>query len=154
MGLENDLFGMNFHQPNYRMKSWRSRIQLDYKKSILFFKNLPVYLGSVIVAKRTKRKLVQTTLFQDRPRRSSSHIKVNGIAQTYSNPLPATIPSSAGKNYTTLTDTKGNFYHIPNPSKLILKVRVKNQNSKKDDGSTTTFGHYDILQADICLSWQ
>ena len=138
MGLENGLFGTDFHQPNYRLKSWRSRIQLDCKRSVFFFENLLVCLGSVIVAQQTKRKLVQTTFFQDRFRRSSSH----RVAETSSTPLPVTTPSSSGKNYTTLTDTKGNFYYIPNPSKLILKVHVKNQNSKKDDRSTTTSGHY------------
>ena len=126
MGLENGLFGMDFHQPSYTSNAsdWRSRIQLDFKKSVFFFENLLVCLGSDIVAQQTNRKLVQTTLFQDKLGSSTSYIKVNGVEKNSSTPFSAMTPSSAGKNYTTLTDTKGNFYYIPNPSKLLLQVHV------------------------------
>ena len=143
--LENGLFGMDFLQPNYDLPTsdWRHNINFQFKKSVFFFENLLVNLASNIQAVHTNGKVVQTTLFQDKLDRAGSLIKINGVDKTSSAPFPATTPSSPGRSYTTLTDAKGNFYYIPNPSKLLLNVHVQNQNSRADDGSTTTTSaHY------------
>lgn len=64
--LENGLFAMDFEQPNYDFKDWRKSISFIFKKSVFFFENLLVCLGSNIWAAQTNGKSVQTTLFQDR----------------------------------------------------------------------------------------
>ena len=129
---------MDFQQPEYGLTYWRNIIRLYFKKSVFFFQNLLVCLGNSIVARDTSMKMVQTTLFQDKLTISFPHIKVN--CATYTS-LSVTKPPTG--SYTTLTDTKGNFYYIPSASKSSLKVHVALQTSKKDDGSTgTTTGTY------------
>ena len=78
---------MDFEQPNYDLKDWRNDIKLYFKKSVFFFENLLVCLGSNIDAQDTNGKVVQTTLFQDKllDGVSTSFIKVDGIKQK---PLP------------------------------------------------------------------
>ena len=141
--LENGIFGMDFKQPNYGLKDWRKDIKFKFKKTVFFFENLLVCLGSKVTASNTNGKIVQTTLFQDKLASGSAlSIKVNGVAKTGSTPVTVTTPSISGKSYTTLTDTKGNFYYIPNPSKLMLKVHVQDQSSKLHDGKTVTSERY------------
>ena len=142
--LENGLFGMDFHQPDYGLptRDWRGNIKFQFKKLVLFFENLLVCLGSNIEARDLNGKVVQTTLFQDKLASPSSLIKVDGVGKTSSVPFMAMTPSSPGRRYTTLTDAKGNFYYIPDPSKLILKVHVQDQTSRADDGSTTRTSAY------------
>ena len=142
MSLKNGLFGMNFLQPNYgfRTRDWRRLIDFRFKKSVFSFENLLVCLGSDIRALRTGRRVAQTTLFQDKLASASSFIKVDGVQKTSSSNYNH-VPSTS-KSYTTLTDTKGNVYYIPNPSKSKLKVTVKSQSSKSDDGKRTTTGNY------------
>ena len=138
MAFKNGLFGMDFQQPKYGLTDWRNNIRLFFKKSVFFFQNLLVCLGSDIEAHDTNSKAVQTTLFQDKLTNSFPDIKVNGVATTS---LSVTTPSTG--SHTTLTDAKGNFYYIPNGSKSSLKVHAELQTSKKDDGSTgTTTGTY------------
>ena len=139
--LENGIFGMNFRQPNYKLSGWRRNIMFEFKKSVFFFENLLVCLGSNIKAGDTNAKVVQTTLFQDKLT-SSSHIKVNGVQKSHSDTFTAETPSSPGTSYTTLIDAKANFYYIPSPSKSMLKVHVQDQNSKTDNGKRSTTGRY------------
>ena len=139
--LENGIFGMNFAQPVYKLTGWRNNIKFEFKKSVFFFENLLVCLGSNIKAENTSAKVVQTTLFQDKLT-SSSHIKVNGVQKSHSATFTAYTPSSPGISYTTLTDAKANFYYIPSPSKSILKVHAEDQTSKTDDGKRRTSGRY------------
>lgn len=139
--LENGIFGMNFRQPVYKLTGWRKNIKFEFKKSVFFFENLLVCLGSNIKAEDTNSKVVQTTLFQDKLS-SSSHIKVNGVQKSHSTTFTSTTPSSPGTSYTTLTDAKANVYFIPSPSKSILKVHVDDQTSKTDDGKRSTSGRY------------
>ncbi|XP_078360186.1 chondroitin sulfate ABC exolyase-like [Oculina patagonica] len=142
--LENGLFGMDFEQPEYGLKDWRKDIKFEFKKSVFFFENLLVCLGSNIVADHTNGKVVQTTLFQDKlvDGDNSSLIKIDGAEKNYSSTFSAITPPSPGKKYTTLTDTKGNNYYIPDSSRSILKIKVENQISKTDDGKSDTSGHY------------
>ncbi|KAJ7321512.1 hypothetical protein OS493_034567 [Desmophyllum pertusum] len=146
MSLANGLFGMNFLQPDYGLAStdWRQNINFGFKKSVFFLENLLVCLGSNIVAQRTNRKVVQTTLFQDRlfNRVASSLIKVDGAQNNYLSDYIYNGASSPYRKYTTLTDAKGNFYYVPEPSNAILNVAVRNQISKTEDGGKTTSGHY------------
>ena len=141
MSLKNGLFGMSFLQPNYGFASsdWRQQINFRFKKSVFSFENLLVCLGSNIKARKTSGRVAQTTLFQDKLG-SSSFIKVNGVQKT-SSPDYNHVPSPS-TSYTTLNDAKGNFYYIPYPSKSILKVTVKTQHSKSDDGKRATTGIY------------
>ena len=110
---------------------------------MFFFENLLVCLGSNIWAAWTNAKSVQTTLFQDRllDGLMSSFITVDGVKKAHDNKFDALTPVS-GKSYASLTDTKGNFYYIPEPSKSILKVHVKDQPSKTDDGHKDTSARY------------
>ena len=142
--LENGIFGMDFKQPNYGLTDWRGNIDLEFKKSVFFFENLLVCLGSHITAQNTNRKIIQTTLFQDKlvSGVSSSFIKVNNVKKTYADTFPVETPTAAARRYTSLTDAKGNFYYIPSASRSILKVHVQDQNSKTDDGETSTTGRY------------
>ena len=64
--LENGLFGMDFEQPQYGLKDWRKKITFKFKKSVFFFENVLVCLGSDISAEETNGNVVQTTLFQDK----------------------------------------------------------------------------------------
>ena len=142
--LENGLFGMDFKQPQYGLKDWRKKIEFEFKKSVFFFENLLVCLGSNILAEKTNGNIVQTTLFQDKlvDGVNSSLIKIDGVPKRYSPTFSAMTPSSLDRNYTTLTDAKGNRYFIPNSSRSMLKVRVENQISKTDNGKKKTSGHY------------
>ena len=143
--LENGIFAMDFTQPNYGFQTtdWRKNIVFQFKKSVFFFENLLVCLGSDITASNTGGNDVQTTVFQDKLASGSPlSIKINGVTKTTSTLVPVTTPNASGRSYTTLTDTKENFYYIPNPSKLMLKVHLQDQSSKKDDGVTTTSERY------------
>ena len=142
--LENGIFGMDFKQPDYGLTDWRGNIDLEFKKSVFFFENLLVCLGSDITAKNTNSKIIQTTLFQDKlvSGVSSSFIKINNVAKTYADTLSVETPTTAARRYTSLTDAKGNFYYVPGPSKSLLKVHVQDQKSKTDDGETSTTGRY------------
>ncbi|KAJ7394062.1 hypothetical protein OS493_003735 [Desmophyllum pertusum] len=144
--LKNGLFGMNFLQPEYGLASsdWRQNIDFRFKKSVFFFENLLVCLGSDIRAQHTSGRVAQTTLFQDRLKSgvASSYIEVDGVQKNaLSNYNHSTAPPSV-LNYVTLTDAKRNFYYVPSPNNSALNVTVQNQNSKSDDGTTSTFGHY------------
>ena len=144
--LGNGVFGMDFEQPSYGLATTdpRYNIKFKFRKSFFFFQNLIVGLGSRISAQNTNNKIVQTTLFQDKlfDGVSSSKIKVNGVDKTYSNTANAYTPNKQNVAYTTLTDAKGNFYYIPSNSKTSLKVHLTDQNSKTQDGKTTTKGRY------------
>ena len=144
--LGNGVFGMSFGQPFYGLPAndWRQNIVFQFKKSFFFFQNLIVGLGSHILAQNTNNKIVQTTLFQDKlfSGVSSSKIKINGADKTYSDLTNVFTPNQANVAYTTLTDAKGNFYYIPSSSKTSLKVHLIDQNSKTQNGKTTTTGRY------------
>ena len=142
--LENGLFGMDFEQPQYGLKDWRKKITFKFKKSVFFFENLLVCLGSNILAEETNGNVVQTTVFQDKlvDGVNSSLIKINGVPKRYLPTFSAVTPSSLHRNYTTLTDAKGNHYYIPNSSRSMLKVHVQKQHSKTDNGKRKTSGHY------------
>ncbi len=143
MSLKNGLFGMDFQQPNYGFSSsdWRKQINFHFKKSVFSFENLLVCLGSNIRGQHTSGRVVQTTLFQDKLVSASSFIKVDGVRKTASsgyNHVPSTSSSK-----TTLTDAKGNYFYIPNPSKSALHVTVQSQSSETGDGTPTeTSGTY------------
>ena len=141
--LENGLFGMDFEQPQYGLKDWRKKITFKFKKSVFFFENVLVCLGSDISAEETNGNVVQTTLFQDKLVDAvKSLIKIDGVPKRNSPTFSAVTPWSLDRNYTSLTDAKGNHYYIPNSSRTILKVHVENQISKTDNGKRKTSGHY------------
>ena len=133
--LKNGVFGMDFEQPTYALEDtdWRHSLTFEFKKSVFFFENLLVCLGSDISASSTVGRIIQTTLFQDKITVGVS-IKINGAEKTsaaVANPL---VP---GQNYTTLTDTKDNFYYIPDGSKGLLKVHAANQDSWVESGASS-----------------
>ena len=140
--LKNGVFGMDFEQPTYELEAadWRHSVTFEFKKSVFFFENLLVCLGSDISASNTAGRIVQTTLFQDKITGGVS-IKINGAVTTSA---AAVNPSVPGRLYTTLTDTKDNFYYIPDGSKRLLKVHAANQDSWLESGaaSSPTTGIY------------
>ena len=135
--LPSGLFGMDFHQPDYEFSA-RSHpypnIKLHFKKSVFFYQNLLVCLGSNITIEDGGDTNAQTTLFQDKLVRDASlfSIKVDDVTKDSSAPFEAMNPLSTNgkKNYTTLVDTKGNSYYIPGSSASNLRVHVKTQNSQ------------------------
>ena len=78
--MKNGIFGMDFGQPKYSLSDWRKKIDFEFKKSVFFFENLLVCLGSDIAANNTGGKIVQTTLFQDKLTESLS-IEINGAVK-------------------------------------------------------------------------
>lgn len=135
--LSSGVFGMDFHQPDYDFLNENHpyrNIKLYFKKSVFFYQNLLVCLGSNIRLENGSGKIAQTTLFQDKLLRGSSPflIKVDGVQKGCSDLLNSTIPyaTSGEKGYTTLVDTKGNSYYIPRSSVSRLKVHIQNQTSE------------------------
>ena len=137
--LLNGIFGMDFHQPDYEyIYPYSLRrypiIKLHFKKSVFFYQNLLVCLGSSIAVDNGGKTNARTTLFQDKLIRggSSFSIEVDGATKDSSAPFPAMNPlsQSGNKGYTTLVDTKGNSYYIPGSSASNLRVHVKTQNSQ------------------------
>ena len=145
--LFNGIFGMDFHQPDYEFlnKHTFHNIKLYFKKSVFFFQNLLVCLGSNIRMDNGTGKKVHTALFQDKLVRGSStfFIKVDGVQKDNSALFPAMTPSSrSGANpYTILVDTKGNSYYIPSSNAPRLKVHVQNQTSENQTGKMSS-GEY------------
>ena len=141
----NGLFGMELHQPNYGFTDWRKDIIFSFKKSVFFFENLLVCLGSEIYAARTGGSVIQTTLFQDKlvDRASPpSHIEIHNVKKNYSTPFPATIPINDQKKYASVRDTKGNGYYVPEESAENLRVHVLDQVSRTDDGQKASVDRY------------
>lgn len=145
MSFKNGLFGMSLQQPDYKLPStdWRQKIEFKFLKSVFFWENLLVCLGSNIVAHQTNGKVVQTTLFQDMLfNREASFIMVDGVKKNSLSDYNFARASDLERKYTTLTDAKGNFYYIPNPFNTNLKVAVQTQTSKTEDGRSITTGRY------------
>ena len=135
--LSSGVFGMDFHQPEYQFfdedHPYR-KVKLHFKKSVFFFQNVLVCLGSNIKINNGGTTKAQTTLFQDKLVRGASEfsIKINDKTKGSSDICKAGNPLSADpkRGYTTLVDTKGNSYYIPGSSASDLKVHIQNQNSK------------------------
>ena len=143
--LSNGIFGMDFYQPDYQFSdSSHPNIKLYFKKSVFFFQNVLVCLGSSIRIQNGPGKTAQTTLFQDKVRRgdTSFRVKVDGTMKDSLAELPAMTPAlNPTKGYISLEDTKGNSYYIPPSSASSLKVHIKNQNSKTPSARPST-GYY------------
>ena len=143
--LSSGVFGMDYHQPKYVFKDKNHphpNITLYFKKSVFFYRNLLVCLGSNIRVDNGPGKNAQTTLFQDKLVRGSStfFIKVDGVQKNISAPFPAMTPSSTSgaKPYTILVDTKGNSYYIPSSSAPSVKVHIQNQISESQSGKPSS----------------
>ena len=121
------------------------KIKLFFKKSVFFFQNLLVCLGSNIRLRRGRGRNAQTTLFQDKLARGSStfSIEVDGNRKHHTTLFTAMTPASAsGANpYTILVNTKGNSYYIPRSTASYLKVYVRNQASQNQSGEPSN-GEY------------
>ena len=146
--ISNGVFGMDFHQPNYVFSNTshpHRNIELFFKKSVFFYQNLLVCLGSNIRLNNGLGRNAQTALFQDKLVRGSStfSIEVDGNPKHHTAPFTAMTPASAsGANpYTILVDTKGNSYYIPRSTASYLKVHVRNQASQNQSGKPSS-GEY------------
>ena len=141
--LSSGVFGMDFHQPDYSFFERRHphpRIKLHFKKSVFFYQNVLVCLGSNIRIENGGSTKALTTLFQDKLVSGTSSIKVDGVRKNSLTPFAAMTPFSPSgrKGYTTLVDTKGNSYYIPSSSASNLKVHVQTQNSKTSSGRASS----------------
>ena len=129
---------MDFHQTEYQFfyeDHPYPKVKLHFKKSVFFFKNVLVCLGSNIkIDNGGTATKARTTLFQDKLARDASKfsIKMDGVTKDSSDLFEAVNPLSKNKKdgYTTLVDTKGNSYYIPRSSASDLKVHVQIQNSQ------------------------
>ncbi|PFX32064.1 Chondroitin sulfate ABC exolyase [Stylophora pistillata] len=136
--LSSGVFGMDFHQPEYQFldkKHPYPNIKLHFKKSVFFFQNVLVCLGSNIkIDNGGTTTKARTTLFQDKLVRGASKfsIQMDGTTKGSSDLFPAENPLSTNKakGYTALVDTKGNSYFIPGSSASDLKVHVQSQTSQ------------------------
>ncbi|KAJ7379182.1 hypothetical protein OS493_017681 [Desmophyllum pertusum] len=73
--LSSGVFGMDFHQPKYQFFEKNHRypnIKLHFKKSVFFYQNVLVCLGSNIRIESGSGIKAQTTLFQDKLVRGAS----------------------------------------------------------------------------------
>ena len=136
--LSSGVFGMDFHQPDYQFFDAGAHscpdVKLHFKKSVFFFQNVLVCLGSNIKIVKGGTTMAQTTLFQDKLERGTSKfsIKIDDVTKTSSDLFAAINPLSKNtkKGYTTLIDSKGNSYFIPGSSASNLKVHVQKQDSQ------------------------
>ena len=147
--LSSGVFGMHFRQPRYSFMEASHpfpNINLRFKKSVFFYQNVLVCLGSNIRINNGGATQAQTTLFQDKLISDSSSIKVDDERKDDSTLFDAMTPFSTPKGsrrgYTTLVDTKGNSYYIPRSSASDLKVHVQTQNSRTSSAkkSSGTYG--------------
>ena len=141
--LSSGVFGMDFHQPDYsffEVGHPHPRIKLHFKKSVFFYQNVLVCLGSNITIDSGGSTKALTTLFQDKFVSGTSSIEVDDVRKDSSSPFKAMTPlsSSGKKGYTTLVDTKGNSYFIPRSTASNLKVHVQTQNSKTSSGRASS----------------
>jgi len=114
-------FGMDLHQPDYQFlnRNPHPNIKLSFKKSVFFYQNLLVCLGSNITVQNGGDRVAQTTLFQDRLQNVSSA------------PAQVERKDKTGKiDYVSIVDTKGNSYFIPRSSVSSLKFLSSNQTSQ------------------------
>ena len=129
---------MDFHQTEYQFfyeDHPYPKVKLHFKKSVFFFKNVLVCLGSNIkIDNGGTATKARTTLFQDKLARDASKfsIKMDGMTKDSSDLFEAVNPLSKNTKdgYTTLVDTKGNSYYIPGSSASDLKLHVQIQNSQ------------------------
>ena len=144
--LSSGVFGMDFHQPDYSFFQSghpHPRIKLHFKKSVFFYQNVLVCLGSNIRIDNGGLTKARTTLFQDKLASCTSSIEVDGVRKDILTPFGAMKPFSPSgtKGYTTLLDTKGNSYYIPGSSAPNLKVHVQTQNSRTSSNDPSS-GNY------------
>ena len=145
--LASGAFGMDFHQPDYQFLDRNHphpNIKLHFKKSVFFFQNVIICLGSNIRIENGPGKKAQTTLFQDKLQRGSTlfSVEVDGVEKNSSSPIPAMTPAlNSRKGYITLVDTKGNCYYFPPSSASSLKFQIENQTSKTSSAKPSS-GYY------------
>ncbi|KAJ7375437.1 hypothetical protein OS493_002204 [Desmophyllum pertusum] len=124
--LSSGVFGMDFHQPKYQFfdkNHPHPNIKLHFKKSVFFYQNVLVCLGSNIRIENGPGIKAQNNAF--------SRQAVDGARKDSSSPsFPGLKPPSGRKGYISLVDTKGNSYYIPGSSASSLKVHFQNQDSK------------------------
>ena len=125
--LFNGVFGMDFHQPVYENRLFynlevfqpRHTKKLHFKKSVFFYQNFLVCLGSNIAIENGGETNAQTTLFQDKlVRRGTPLFSIKVDKRT---------------NSTTLVDSKGNSYYIPESTASSLKVESKTADGPSSD---------------------
>ncbi|XP_027050254.1 uncharacterized protein LOC113677612 [Pocillopora damicornis] len=105
---------MDFHQTEYQFfyeDHPYPKVKLHFKKSVFFFKNVLVCLGSNIkIDNGGTATKARTTLFQDKLARDASKfsIKMDGMTKDSSDLFEAVNPLSKNTKdgYTTLVDTK------------------------------------------------
>ena len=138
--LANGLFGMDFSQPKYK-KALLKNIDFMFKKSVFFFGNLLVCMGSgITVSDPTSRnRKALTTLFQKiQLDPSLTSIQVNGVEKVLSTPYSA----SAFTTDTKLMDTNGNGFFIPAGTAPSLQVKISDQTSRDEADEHDTSARY------------
>ena len=133
----NGVFAMRFRQPRYNSPSYKSSIEFLFRKSVFFYDDLIVCLGSDISADRSHPNRTQTTLFQDKRVKPSatSTIYINGAAKWLRHNLRLRVNASAA-----ILDTNGNGYYVPGDSSL--DIEIKNQSSRTSSGLKASSARY------------
>ena len=144
----NGVFGMDFEMPNYtaQRRSVLAGHSFTFKKSVFFFDNILVCLGSHIESS-VPNKTIVTSLFQDTWRRSSSSAPPSMTNKFYCNNGHNTMMKYNFTADTILVDRNGNKYYIPASVSNRLKFHRKvQQNSKAQSGKRVGSGKY-------CKAW-
>ncbi|CAB3991586.1 Chondroitin sulfate ABC exolyase [Paramuricea clavata] len=138
----NGVFGMNFEQPRYKVASlfspFSSQVTFRFKKSVFFYDDLIVSLGSSIEYSGGNKE-IHTALFQDKMAQDASRkpaapdvFRCNGWGTSEKTHWE-------NKVLVTLVDVNGNRYYIPNPdTQGLVFSRNKRQDSVKGNVKTAT----------------
>ena len=137
--LANGVFAMRFQQPRYDFpaQTFKSKIEFYFKKSVFFYNDLIVCLGSDINVEKSDPNRTQTTLFQDKLVKPSatSTIYINGVAKWLRHDLRLRTDISAA-----MLDTNGNGYYVPKDSPL--NIQISRQLSRKSSGEEVSSARY------------
>ncbi|XP_028398265.1 uncharacterized protein LOC114521889 [Dendronephthya gigantea] len=140
--FRNGVFTMDFERPKY---GDNIRSELWFKKSVFFFNELLVCVGSDVRAKRFSFRTAkaETTLFQNighfADRRRS--IRLNGYEISLGTPKYGRRFMWAENSPAMLIDVNQNAYYVPRAGKQNLNVWLVNQ-TQTSDSPKITDGYY------------
>ena len=142
-GYANGVFGMAFEMPSYTKKQSKvlSGHKFLFKKSVFFFDNVLVCLGSNIESDVPSKNVI-TSLFQDTAWTTTSSSSPSSPPKFYCNNGNTELKKYDFSAKTTLVDRNGNKYYIPGAVSSQLKFHRnvhqthKTQSGKKDGSGT------------------
>ena len=147
-GYANGVFGMAFQMPIYTTKESKvlAGHKFLFKKSVFFFDNVLVCLGSNIESDVPSKNVI-TSLFQDTAWTTTSSSSSSTPPKFYCNNGNTELKKYDFSAKTTLVDRNGNKYYIPGAVSNQLKFhRNVHQTHKTQSGKRDGSGTY-------CKAW-